>query len=221
MSIGDLNSAARGSGARFNTGKAPLELLPLRRVGEMLQQMEDGPAALAMVLLGRFQEGEGPEVLRQALFILTGGDFDGAANVFDFGRRKYAEFNWAKGMAWSVPIACAARHLLKEWAGVRADAESGLPHRDHVVCNLLMLVQFAEAFREGDDRPVQWLGTRSGDLEKCPFCGARTETPCDEPPPDTCEKALNATFALKGANLRWCDGCTPDNCSGCETGHAG
>jgi hypothetical protein len=32
------------------------------------------------------------------------------------------------------------------------------------------------------------------ELEKCPFCGATVESPCDEPPPDTCEKALNATY---------------------------
>lgn len=27
--------------------------------------------------------------------------------------------------------------------------------------------------------------------ETCPFCGLRTPTPCDTPPPDTCEHALN------------------------------
>lgn len=29
------------------------------------------------------------------------------------------------------------------------------------------------------------------DNELCPFCGLRVETPCDEPPVDTCELALN------------------------------
>ena len=30
------------------------------------------------------------------------------------------------------------------------------------------------------------------DLDKCSYCGARVEEPCDEPPPDTCEKAIEA-----------------------------
>lgn len=29
------------------------------------------------------------------------------------------------------------------------------------------------------------------DLEQCPYCGIRTESPCDAPPSDTCEKAIN------------------------------
>jgi hypothetical protein len=33
----------------------------------------------------------------------------------------------------------------------------------------------------------------AADLERCPYCGIRTEEPCDEPPPDTCPKALEAT----------------------------
>lgn len=42
-----------------------------------------------------------------------------------------------------------------------------------------------EAFREQRE---------SEDLERCPFCGALVEFPCDEPPPDTCEKALAAIY---------------------------
>lgn len=30
--------------------------------------------------------------------------------------------------------------------------------------------------------------------ELCPYCGCTVVNPCDEPPPDTCEKALNATY---------------------------
>jgi hypothetical protein len=30
--------------------------------------------------------------------------------------------------------------------------------------------------------------------ERCPYCGALVDTPCDEPPPDTCEQALAATY---------------------------
>lgn len=156
MTIGDLNSAERGSGARFNDGKVPVELLPLQRVGEALLRLKDNAQSQALVLLGRFQAGEGVEVLQDALnLIASPAD---AAWVFSYGKSKYAEWNWTKGMPWSVVIACCARHLLKEWAGEELDPESGLPHRGHAACNLLMLLQFAETYREGDDRPVKWLG---------------------------------------------------------------
>jgi Domain of unknown function (DUF5664) len=82
-----------------------------------------------------------------------------AARVFDYGRKKYAEWNWAKGMAWSIPLACALRHCLAILDGEENDPESGLPHVGHIKCNLLMLLTFAETFPDGDDRPVRWLNT--------------------------------------------------------------
>lgn len=79
------------------------------------------------------------------------------ALVFDYGRKKYAEWNWAKGMAWSIPLACAVRHLLAILRGEENDPESGLPHRGHVACNLVMLAQYEATYHEGDDRPTKWL----------------------------------------------------------------
>lgn len=30
--------------------------------------------------------------------------------------------------------------------------------------------------------------------EKCPYCGILTDNPCDSPPPDICEQAINVTY---------------------------
>ena len=109
MSVGDVNSSARGSGARFNDGKADLSLIPL--------------ATLA------------PE-----------------PRVWMYGEAKYARFNWMKGMNWSIPLACALRHLAAWQAGEDLDPESGQPHLAHAMCNLRMLTAYAESFPEGDDR---------------------------------------------------------------------
>lgn len=38
------------------------------------------------------------------------------------------------------------------------------------------------------------MSEESDEFERCPFCGALVESPCDEPPPDVCEKAINATY---------------------------
>lgn len=114
MSIGDINSDKRGSGARFNAGKAPMELVPL-------SALED------------------------------------CARVFGYGREKYAAWNWAKGMDWSVAYACLLRHMSAWFNGEDNDPESGLPHLGHAMCNLVMLSTFARTYPEGDDRPAQWL----------------------------------------------------------------
>ncbi len=79
------------------------------------------------------------------------------ADVFDYGRKKYAAWNWTKGMAWSIPTACIIRHCLAILDGETVDPESGLPHRGHIACNVVMLIQYEQTFKEGDDRPVKWL----------------------------------------------------------------
>jgi len=110
MSIGDVNSTARGSGARYNDGKVALDLIP-------------------------------------------GVALEDCARVFDYGRKKFAAWNWAKGMQWMVVFACLLRHLYAWARGEDNDPESGLPHLGHAMCNLVMLTTFARTYREGDDRP--------------------------------------------------------------------
>jgi hypothetical protein len=109
---GDATSSERGSGARFNAGKPPMELIPYR-----------------------------------ALYP--------AAEVFGYGAKKYASWNWAKGMAWSIPLACMQRHLAAIQSGEMNDPESGLPHIGHVLCNALMLSHFMEFCPDMNDFPEQ------------------------------------------------------------------
>ena len=112
--VGDINSNARGSGARYNQGKADLSLIPL-------PTLED------------------------------------EARVWMYGEAKYKRFNWMKGMNWSIPMACALRHLAAWQSGEDMDPESGQPHLAHAMCNLRMLTLYARTFPEGDDRPKEWM----------------------------------------------------------------
>lgn len=112
--IGDVNSDAKGSGARYNDGKADISLIPLCT-------LED------------------------------------EARVWMYGKQKYAAWNWAKGMDWSVPLACAMRHIAAWQRGEELDAESGLPHLAHAMCNLRMLTLYSKTYPEGDDRPPKEL----------------------------------------------------------------
>ena len=112
--IGDVNSDEKGSGARYNTGKADLSLIPL-------STLED------------------------------------EARVWMYGAKKYKAHNWMKGMDWSVPYACALRHLAAWQAGEEVDAESGQSHLAHAICNLRMLTLYSKTYLEGDDRPPKEL----------------------------------------------------------------
>lgn len=79
------------------------------------------------------------------------------ARVWMHGQKKYNAWNWTKGMPWSVPYACALRHLAAWQAGEENDQESGLPHLAHAMCNLRMLTLYSTNYTEGDDRPVEQL----------------------------------------------------------------
>lgn len=75
------------------------------------------------------------------------------AKVFDYGRKKYNEWNWLKGQQWSHPYASLMRHLSAWQQGEDIDPESGLPHLGHAMCNMVMLSTFAKTYPEGDNRP--------------------------------------------------------------------
>jgi hypothetical protein len=156
MAVGDVKSAARGSGARYNDGKPDLSLIPLTIVASSFDTNAEesaDPAVLeSLNLLGLFQTTGNGDYLRDALRS-TNMDWRDAARVFEYGKKKYAAWNWAKGMAWSIPLACAARHALAILEGEETDPESGLPHIGHYMANLVMLAHFVRWFPEGNDLP--------------------------------------------------------------------
>jgi hypothetical protein len=163
MSIGDVHSDARGSGARFNDGKAPLHLIPVGLIADSFidVKVDDVQADVrdALDCLGSFQTSGNPEYLLIGLGSLWSYWRDCAA-VFEYGRKKYAEWNWAKGMPWSVPLACAARHALAILEGEETDRESGLRHVGHMLCNLVMLRTYVDSYPEGNDLPPASLFSR-------------------------------------------------------------
>lgn len=159
--VGDVTSSARGSGARYNSGKPQMELIPLWIIADSYKGVPnvDNDIRRALFFLGRFQTTQRVEHLDDAIACME-SYWKSAAKVFDYGRRKYAEWNWAKGMAWSVPVACAARHALKVLSeNEQTDDESGELHGGHMLCNLVMLRTFIESWPIGNDLPNPELFT--------------------------------------------------------------
>jgi hypothetical protein len=76
------------------------------------------------------------------------------AAVYTFGARKYADWNWIKGIKYSRLIAATFRHF---WAFVRGndiDDESGLPHLAHCLWNVTSLLYFSQYRPDLDDRQL-------------------------------------------------------------------
>ena len=86
------------------------------------------------------------------LDLLSPVAMEGTAQILTFGAVKYSPGNWKKGMAWSRCIASLMRHLFKFMSGEDFDKESGLPHIDHVACNVMFLQEYFRTHQELDDR---------------------------------------------------------------------
>lgn len=154
--IGDLNSTAKGSAARFNKGKPDLSLVPLRVMARCFMKAENDSqmrTSLALACVGRFQETGDKEHLYAAMHQLGVDAWLLAAKVFEYGKGKYAPWNWTKGFQWSVPLACIGRHALKVFGGEENDDESGLSHIGHMACNIVMLLLFTRTYAAGNDLP--------------------------------------------------------------------
>lgn len=76
------------------------------------------------------------------------------AKVLDFGAKKYAAYNWTKGIKWSRVFAASLRHMWAWFKGEDRDPESGLSHLAHAGCCILFLLQYELTRRSFDDRPV-------------------------------------------------------------------
>ena len=172
MAIGNIESQKKGSGARANNGKPDWSLMPLTQVSWLMSRIAGSEKTVYLTqlpaLLGQFQE----QGTRQCAFdILEYGVryfmVDSAINfqqvmesvikVWHSGAEKYTAFNWMKGMPWSVPLACAQRHVMAIFRDEELDPESGEHHMAHFICNAMMLVHYTHYYQEGNDLPVQWF----------------------------------------------------------------
>lgn len=169
--VGDVNSDAMGTGARFNGNKPPMETIPVWIIAEYIRRIRNVPAylrdvdqtLLALERLGAWQAGECSALMVMAA--LPPEALEKAARVFKHVTERpvkpYPLWNWMKGMPWSVPTACAIRHAMAILRGEENDPETGLPHCGHFMCNLIMLAQYERTWKQGDDRPLKYLSPKA------------------------------------------------------------
>lgn len=164
MAVGDINSTAKGSGARFNDGKVPMELVTCRMLVDFYGNTKTAPndeyerVLEALSAIADFEE-RAPDCFHSLTFalerLLPGKDIERwrpMIDVLSYGATKYKSYNWAKGMQWSVVLACIKRHAIAIFEDEQTDGESGCSHRGHVACNVFFLMHYWHHYEEGDDR---------------------------------------------------------------------
>lgn len=176
VTVGDLNSDKRGTGARKSAGKPDWSQLPYWATLEIsgtwptvAQSCQSVIAALRF--MGDWQRGDNRALVQagaQILGLLAKHDgvlvpteypiraWIHVIRVLEFGAKKYAKGNWAKGMSWSVCYNCTMSHLTKAFAGELKDEESGELHLAHALCNIVFLIGYRDLYPEGDDRLAEF-----------------------------------------------------------------
>lgn len=178
VTVGDLNSKARGTGARKSAGKPDWSQLPWWVLDGIFQTWKvkkfrdsSGGVFAVINLMAEWQRGRDDALDEAAALLLEvihapGGHnlkdprgnwfpvraFESTVRVLEFGAKKYVKGNWARGMAWSVCFTCTMSHLSKAFQGEENDEESNLSHLAHAMCNIVFLLGYRDLFPEGDDR---------------------------------------------------------------------
>lgn len=118
---------------------------------------------------GRKDDGE---KVRADLY--SGSAYLATCRGLTYGVKKYAAWNWAKGILYSRVYGALIRHLFAWFMGQEKDPESGLSHLDHAGCCLMFLQHYhehPERYARFDDRPntsakTQYVTLSGEDLEK-------------------------------------------------------
>ena len=99
------------------------------------------------------EEGTKHDSQKIRLELLPTEALEEVAKVLAFGAKKYDDWNWAKGMAYSRLIGAFFRHSFAWARGIDKDQETTLSHLSHAACCILFLITYELKGLGTDDRP--------------------------------------------------------------------
>lgn len=79
---------------------------------------------------------------------------EGLVRVLEMGSKKYAPYNWTKGMPVTEVSESLLRHMFAFLEGEDYDKESLESHLSHVMCNCMFLIHIMREKPEFDDRTI-------------------------------------------------------------------
>lgn len=98
-------------------------------------------------MAGKKNDGDKPAVQ----YIPTEAIF-GMGKALGYGAKKYEDWNYTEGLAWTRLTAACIRHVYQFLDGIEQDDESGLSHIDHALASLAMLKFMIANHPDLDDR---------------------------------------------------------------------
>jgi hypothetical protein len=139
------------SGMRFNKGKARVSLMTYQGWMHYVNRMPAHHSKIGYEIVQFLYQDKPVNFLE-----LMSTSPLGCARVLTFGAEKYAAHNWMNGLSWTECCESLLRHLVAvSLEGQVNDEESGLPHMDHVDCNLMFMAHFVTngcQYAKFDDR---------------------------------------------------------------------
>lgn len=93
---------------------------------------------------------------------------DAYVRVAEFGAKKYAPWNWSKGLSRVQLIGSLLRHTFAYLRGEERDGDSGLLHTDHILWNAVALAHNVHHNLEDGRRvePPRDYTTKNTDLDR-------------------------------------------------------
>jgi hypothetical protein len=133
---------------RYNSGKIKLSYLPLEIIKQSINQEvllvgyhEIKSAFDYLELVEEYINSDKP--CPDVLAIFSDQKlWHKICAVLEIGAKKYERNNWKKGLAFEEIIDSALRHfaqIITAGSAEDLDDESGLPHIDHIWCNLMFI----------------------------------------------------------------------------------
>jgi len=99
------------------------------------------------------QQGHKDDTKKVEIHLIAPEFITTTAAVLTFGAKKYAPYNWAKGIVYSRCFSAMMRHMWAWWKGETLDPETGITHLGHAACCLMFLIAYEErGMTEFDDR---------------------------------------------------------------------
>jgi Domain of unknown function (DUF5664) len=97
-------------------------------------------------------EGKKDDAEKTRMDLFDPSAMEELGKVLTFGSKKYAPWNWTKGILFSRLIGALLRHTFAFMSGETYDPETGLHHMAHTMCCCMFILGLTKRKPECDDR---------------------------------------------------------------------